>query len=186
MTAPGGTDVGPALAGIRAPEIEVELAGQTWTIPPAPAATWLEAVLSGEAFPIVPQMLDDGQEEELSDLMLIGEVSRADLVRANRDALEVASGMTWYSAERLIVSAAVQWRIVGGMLGRVGIDLERSPLSLVLSTIYVLAVENMAKEDRFRFDATLTALPAGSRAGEFDQADYQEAFAELMRAGAIH
>jgi len=180
-------DLTGALAGIRAAPIIVEACEREWTIPALPAADWFLAVLSGDSYPIVPQMLDEGQEEELSDLILAGDLGDAELRLLNHDALEVAAGMPWYQAERLIVSAAVQWRIVGGLLGQAGVDLETTPLGSVLATIYVLAVEHLDKEGRFAFDAQLTAPPPGTRATDFDQTDYQEEFRAMLKAGAqIH
>lgn len=179
-------DAEAALAGIKPWPIEVEALGRYWRIPARPAAEWFLAILSGRGYPVVPELLADGEEEVLSEHMIHGEITHDELVRLNRDALEVAAGMPWYQAERLIVSIAAQWRTVGGLFGLHGLDLDAVSLGKALATTYVLAVQNLSKEDRFTFDARLTAPPPGMRASDFNPADYQAAFADLMREGRIN
>jgi hypothetical protein len=175
-----------ALAGIKPWPIEVDALDRTWTIPARPASEWFLAVLSGRGYPIVPELLADGQEELFSEAMINGEIQHAELERLNREALEVASGMPWYQAERLMVSVAAQWRTVGGLFGLHGVDLDTTSLGRVLSTTYVLAIQHLTKEERFSFDARLTAPPPGQRASDYNPADYQEAFAELIRQSKVN
>lgn len=171
-----------ALASLRVWAVEVELAGTVYRIPPRPAAEWMAAVLSGEPCPVVPGMLEPADQEDVIDALLEGRVKLADVEAANRDALSAASGWKWYEAERLIVSAGVEWRVVGGLLQGAGLDLSTCSLGAALSAMYAMAVTHMKKEDRFSFDAQLTAPPPGARATEYVESDYADAFAELLRA----
>lgn len=171
-----------ALASLRVWAVEVDLGGHSYRVPPLPASEWFAAVLSDEAVPIVPGMLEPAEQEEIIDRLLAGELSREDLDQANRDALAAASGWKWWEAERLIVSAAVEWRIIGGLLQGAGLDVSTASLGAVLSSMYAMAVTNMKKEDRFTFDAQLSAPPPQAiRRDDFDQSVYAEAFADLLR-----
>lgn len=175
--------VDAAVAALRIWAIEVDLAGETFTVPAKPAADWFLAVCSEDAFPIVPGMLADPMEgDRVADLLLFGELTTTELREVNREALEAASGWRWYEAERLIVSAASQWRLIGGILGTHGVDLGSQSLGSVLATIYTLAVQAMSKEDRFAFDAQLTAIPPGQRVEDYDESQFAEAFADLIVA----
>lgn len=179
MTAP---NVDLARASLRVWAVEVDVAGTTYRIPPRPAADWFTAVLSDEPSPIVPGMLEAADQEEVIDALLEGRLKLDELERVNRDALATASGWKWWEAERLIVSAAVEWRVVGGLLQGAGLDLNAVSVGAALAAMYAMAVTHMKKEDRFAFDAQLSAPPAGSvRAEDYDEGQFAEAFADLLR-----
>ena len=155
-----------ALASLRQFDIEVDLAGRTWVVPAAPAADWFEAVPSNGACPGVPGLLTTDDEEQVIDLVLAGEVTHAELERVNHDALTAASGWNWWEAERLIVSIAYDWKVVGGVLLQHGIRLADEPLGAVLAATYSLATAGLNKEDRFgtpRNGVRAGASPTSSR-----------------------
>ncbi len=181
MTAP---DFDAAIAALRVWAIEVDVGDRTYRIPPLPASRWWEAVLSKELGPIVPGMLEPEDEEEVVDALFGGVVSVQQLTTANREALAAASGWKWWVAERLIVSAAAEWRVIGGLLQGAGIDLERVSIGAALSAMYAMAVTNMKKEDRFQFDSQLNAPPIGyADAREwYDESAYADVFADLLAA----
>lgn len=174
-----------AVASLRIWAVEVDVEGRTFRIPPQPAAEWFLAVLSGDAWPIVPGMLGPGDEEDFLDHVLTQGVSEAAVTRANRDALATAAGWPWWQAERIVVSAASEWKVVGGILQGAGVDVERLSLGAVLSSIYAMCVTHMTKEDRFKFDAQLTAPPIGYVADNpeewFASTGAAESFADLLR-----
>lgn len=168
------------LASLRPFDIEVDLAGRTWVIPAAPAADWFEAVLSNGAAPVIPGMLSVEDEEEMLDLLIAGKIPEAGLQRANRDALATASGWNWWEAERLIVSIAHDWKVVGGVLLTNGIRLTAEPLGAVLAATYRLATADMSKEERFRFESQLTAPPVGYAEEWFERPEFAERFRALL------
>ena len=170
------------LASMSQFDIEVELAGRTWVVPAAPAAAWFEAVLSSGACPVVPGMLTPEDEEDMVDLILDGAIAAAELERANHDALGVASGWNWWEAERLIVSIAHDWKVVGGVLLQHGIRLADEPLGAVLAATYALATANMNREDRFAFEAALTAPPLGHAEEWFEGIGFADQFQALIAA----
>ncbi len=179
MTSPS---ISLALASLRVWAIEVDLGGQTYRIPPLPAAEWFAAVLSGDSGPIVPGLLDAAGQEEVIDALLEGRLTKAQVDTANHEALAAASGWKWWEAERLIVSAAVEWRIVGGLLQGAGLDLGVISLGAALASMYAMAVTHMKDQDRFAFDAKLSAPPPGAvRAADYDEKAFAGAFAELLR-----
>lgn len=174
-----------ALASLRIWAIEVDVGGYTYRIPPQPASEWMSAILSDEVWPIVPAMLEPEDEELLLDRVLAGEVTMTDVTRANRDAVAAASGWNWWEAERLVVSAAAEWRVVGGLLHGAGVVVDQVSLGALLSAIYAMAVTNMTKEDRFKFDAQLSAPPVGyaheNSEEWFAQTGAEQSFADLLR-----
>jgi hypothetical protein len=176
------SDFDVALASLRLWAVEVDLGGRTYRIPPLPASEWFAAVLSGEGGPIVPGLLGVEDQEDIIDAMLAGEVSLAQLETANHDALAAASGWKWWEAERLIASAAAQWKVIGGLLQGAGLDMSTAPLGAVLSSMYAMAVTHMKREDKFAFDAQISAPPPGRAREWFDESAYADNFAQLLRA----
>lgn len=172
-----------ALASLRVWAIEVDLGGKTYRVPPLPAADWFLAVLSGETGPVVPGMLDPTDEEEIIERLVAGELTAKDITTANRDALAAASGWKWWEAERLMVSAAHGWKMIGGLLAGAGVDLSRDGLGKVLGTMYALAVTHMKPEDRFAFDSQIQAPPIGYADTKewFDESAYADVFADMLR-----
>lgn len=172
------------LASLRQVDVEVDLGGRKWVIPAAPAADWFEAVLSNGACPIVPGMLAPRDEEDLIDLVLAGKVGNDELQHANHDALAAASGWNWWEAERLMVSIAHDWKVVGGHLLQHGIRLAAEPLGAVLAATYALATANLSKDDRFSFDARLTAPPVGYEREWFEGRGFAGQFQALIAAAS--
>lgn len=175
-------EVSLALASLRVWAVEVDLAGRSYRIPPLPASEWFAAVLSGDHAPVVPGLLDAAEQEEIIDLLLDGTIDHRALEDANHDALAAASGWKWWEAERLIVSAAVGWKVIGGLLQGAGLDLSTAPLGAVLSSMYAMAVTHMKPEERFTFDAQISQPPLGRAREHFDQDAYADNFAELLKA----
>lgn len=176
------TNVDLALASLRVWAVEVDLAGATYRIPPLPAAEWFAAVLSSEQGPLVPGLLVPEDQETVIDLLMEGAITKRQLDQANHEALAAASGWKWWEAERLIASAAVGWKVIGGLLQGAGLDMTRASLGAVLSSMYAMAVSNMKKEDRFTFDSQISAPPLGAAREWFDESAYADNFAELLKA----
>lgn len=175
-----------ALASLDMWGVEVELGGQVFHVPPLPASEWFVAILSNEAWPIIPGMCSDEEAERLFDMVLLGEVRDAEVVRANRDALSEVAGWRWWEAERLIVSVAAFWKQLGGLLLSQGVKLNDSSLGAVLATVYSLAAINMKPEDKIAFDAQISAPPMGYRDADpaewFAASGAADSFAELVRS----
>ena len=174
------SSVEAALASLRVWAVEVDVRGRTFRVPPRPASDWFIAVLSGDDWPIVPGMFEPEDEEAFLDMVMAEDVRDAEVKRANRDALASASGWRWWEAERLIVSAAVEWKIVGGLLQGAGVDVDRLSLGAVLSAMYAMCVTNMKMEDRIKFDMQLSAPPVG-----YDGEDPAEWFASTGAAASF-
>lgn len=171
-----------ALASLRVWAVEVDLGGRTYRVPPLPASEWFAAVLSNEGAPVIPGLLEPEDQEYVIDALLEGTLTKDQLETANREALAAASGWKWWEAERLIVSAGVQWKIIGGLLQAGGIDMTTTSLGGVLSAMYAMAVTHMKPDDRFAFDSQISAPPRGAKSSDFDQSAYAENFAELLKA----
>lgn|GEM_PF-2171894 len=171
-----------ARAALTVWAVEVDLGGRTYTIPPLPAGRWFLAILDDEQpMPIVPGLLGPDDEEAILEGLLDGLFTVEELIRVHREALAAASGWKWWEADRLIRSAAAEWRHVGGELTVHGVDLDAAPLGAALNAIYALAVRNMTKEQRFTFDGQLSTPPAGVSGAEwFDEDFYAQAFEEML------
>lgn len=162
------------IAALKRSPVVVELGGREYTIPPIAAADWFVAILGGRPLPILPGLLADDEQEELSDALAFGEVGLDEVVAASRDALEVASGWRWWEADRLIRSAGEQWATIGGKLAQYGVDLTALPLGAALNVIWTLAQRGLNEQQRQQLAFQLSTPPAG-----LDEAE-REALAEQM------
>jgi len=171
-----------ALAALKVWGVEIELGGKTYHIPPVPAAGWFVAILRGEPMPIVPGMVLDEEQADLIEDMALGLVDLDDVVDAEREALEIASGWRWWAADRMIRSAAHEWKIVSGQLIRRGVDLSTLPLGAVLNALYAMATETLDQQKRIAFELELNRPPAGSMSEEERERQAEEMFMEALRA----
>lgn len=170
-------DVDP-LAALKCWAIKVYVGEYVFVIPPLPAAAWFVAILGEEPLPIL-SMLNEDDQQTLDDAFADGVIDLDELIEAQRDALELASGWRWWSADTMIRSAGAQWRQVGGAMARRGIDPGVLPLGAVLNALYALATEGRDDNERLKFDLELDRPPA--ELGE----EEREQLAEDMFAAAL-
>lgn len=174
-----------ALAALKVWALDVELAGQTFVVPARPAADWFLAILDEDTpLPLIPGMMDGQAEEEITDLLLSGEITPDLIVKRSRELLTAAAGRPWWEADRLIRGSGESWHIIGGELTRLGVDLHEVPLAAALNAIYVICVKTMDEKERNKFDIDLRMPPVGVEgvtADEmYDVRAATDAFAALM------
>jgi hypothetical protein len=174
-----------ALAALKIWALDVDLAGETFTVPPRPAADWFLAILDEDTpLPLIPGLMDAGAEERIGDLLLDGDVDAELIVTRSRELLTAAAGRPWWEADRLIRSAGASWHIIGGELTRLGVDLDRVSLAAALNAIYVICVRTMDEKERNKFDIDLRLPPIGvegvTTEEMYDQRAAEAAFAALM------
>lgn len=174
-----------ALAALRIWAIDVDLAGETFTVPPRPAVDWFVAILSEDVpLPLIPGLMSKAADERISDLLLDGEIGTNLIVTRSRELLTAAAGRPWWEADRLIRSAGRDWHIIGGELTRLGVDLGAVSLGAALNAIYVICVRTMDEKERNKFDIDLRLPPIGvegvTTEEMYDQRAAEAAFTALM------
>lgn len=164
------------VASLRPCPVDVELGGWVYTIPPLPAADWIEAVLDGAIFPGL--LRDRATERDVLSLLAQDEATTDELVEANRAALEVAAGRSWWSADRLIRSAmheAVRPVLLGSLLGD-GLSLRSLSLGAFCDAVYARAVYGLDEDKRGELDAELNLPPAEAADELWDDAEAEADF----------
>jgi hypothetical protein len=174
-----------ALAALKIWALEVELGGDTFVVPPRPAADWFLAILDEDVpLPLIPGLMDDDAEERIADLLLDGVITADLVVTRSRELLTAAAGRPWWEADRLIRSSGNSWHIIGGELTRLGVDLGAVSLAAALNAIYVVCVRTMDEKERNKFDIDLRMPPIGvdgvTTEELYDQRAAESAFAALM------
>lgn len=174
-----------ALAALRIWGLDVELAGETFTVDPRPATDWFVAILDEDVpLPLIPGMCAGDAEERVTDLLLDGLVTPEEIAVRSREMLTAAAGRPWWEADRLIRSSAASWHIIGGELTRLGVDLGAVSLAAALNAIYVICVRTMDEKERNKFDIDLRLPPIGVEGVKpeemYDQRAAESAFAALM------
>lgn len=174
-----------ALAALRVWALDVELAGETFTVPPRLAVDWFLAILDEDVpLPLIPGLMDLEAEDRIADLMLDGAVTAELVATRSRELLTAAAGRPWWEADRLIRSSGASWHIIGGELTRLGVDLGKVSLAAALNAIYVICVRTMDEKERNRFDIDLRLPPIGvegvTAEEMYDQRAAESAFAALV------
>lgn len=178
-----------ALAALKIWALDVDLGGETFTVPPRPAADWFVAILDPDAvLPLIPGLMDEAAQERIADMLLDGLVSPDEIVTRSRELLTAAAGRPWWEADRLIRSSGQSWHIIGGELTRVGVDLGQVSLASALNAIYVICVRTMDEKERNKFDIDLRLPPIGvegvTTEEMYDEQAASAAFAALMGQAA--
>lgn len=154
----------------------VTLGNHDFTIPPAPAATWL-TVLTDEqvdGFRIIPGMLSVEEQEKLDSLLISGKVDISELTDGIYDAITVVSGHPWWWTMGLLsLTRHEQGTQVLGEMSRTNAD--QVSLALWVNSLYALFVKWMKEEDRAHFDTQLDTPPAGLEIDAEDLIDEQAA-----------
>lgn len=174
-----------ALAALKIWALDVDLGGDTFTVPPLPAVEWFLAILDEDAIlPLIPGLMDAAAEETITDMLLSGETTADEIVKRSRELLSAAAGRPWWEADRLIRSAGASWNIIGGELTRLGVDLAAVSLAAALNAIYVVCTRTMDEKERNKFDIDLRMPPIGvegvTTEEMYDAKVAESAFAALM------
>jgi hypothetical protein len=167
-------------------EIEVTMGGWVYLIPALPAAEWIAAVSTNDAFEIVPGLMGEETVADVWDQLDLGEITLEEIGVCARHALEAAAGRPWWEAQHLISGAIQSWDVIGGRLNLAGVNLQEQSIGAFCNTIYALATKDMEKKDRMKFDMELTRPPVDAveeiAANETALADqFRAAFAEAQR-----
>lgn len=176
---------GDALAALKIWALDVDLAGETFTVPPVPATDWFVAILDESTpLPLIPGLMDADAEERITDLLLSGAIEPQDITTRSRELLTAAAGRPWWEADRLIRSSAESWQVIGGELTRLGVDLGEVSLAAALNAIYVVCVRTMDEKERNKFDIDLRLPPIGvegvTTEEMYDEKAASAAFTALM------
>jgi hypothetical protein len=171
-----------AAASLRVWAVTVELGGREYTIPALPAADWVVAVLNAEeeVFPVLALLPEDDYEEIKERALLDLAISFEEVAEVSKDALEAVSGWRWWSAETLIHSAAVEWRLISGEMTKRGLDPARLPLGAWLNGLYAMATENLDKSERMNFDMRIDRPPVNAMAKEEREQWAAQIFADAI------
>lgn len=139
-------------------DVEVELAGKTWTIPAAPASDWILPVLGNQPDVLFDLLAED--TEVLEDALYLGELTWDAIETAWHEAIEAASGIRWWEAQRLL-AVAVDWDGAGGELLLRGFYLEERSLAQTCVAAWRLATRGADEKDRNKITVEIEKPPPG-------------------------
>lgn len=160
----------------------VDLGGREYRIPATPAAQWMLVLLERGWADIVPGMCE-GDLEALHDDIALGDITPAECERAAQDAVTAAAGVQWWTAVKLLHSAAADPAAMGELRSS-GLDVAAAPLGAVLVALYRVYTRDQEKKDVAKLDAELTKPPPGVSvaAGRYDPSAAAAAFEAAFAA----
>lgn len=164
--------------------IDILFAGERFTIPAHPAATWLQ-ILTDEtidALNIFPGLLDPVDQERFDELVFGGGLAVDEFKETIYEIIAEVSGHTWWWTIHLLSLLrgpnSTQW--LGEM---VRFDANNMSLGAWVNALYALLVKHQKEEDRMRLDMELEMPPPGVELeiSEADQKATEQAFFSMMR-----
>lgn len=175
------------LASLGISDVIVEVAGQDFVIPAAPARAWLEVFLAPHpnVDMILPGMAGAECRVHLYRSLLKGDFTVEEWKRLLWDIIEVVAGRRWWQALNLIngMKDVGNWEQVFGHLMLRGVDVNAVSLAAWLDATYALCTENMDKEDKIKFQIAIDTVPESVSIDEaIDEAEQERAFMALMQA----
>lgn len=141
--------------------LELDLGGRTFDVPALPAADWWPVLVSGD----LGQILDFAVSTsgDLDDLLLAGEVTEVELVRALTDAMEETAGRSLHASTVLASLAVMHWASINGAMVLRGFRWDQQPLGAALDAVYAEVTGRLEKKQLDEFLALLEneALTSG-------------------------
>lgn len=119
-------------ASLRIWVIEFDLAGQTFQVPPVPAADWLPVLAGGDMLAVLDLVEDS---VKIDDLVMAGEVTVEQLSEVLDQVVERATGRTTWAALVLAGMAQRWWDRIGGELARSGFRWDQQPIGAALDAV---------------------------------------------------
>jgi hypothetical protein len=175
------------LASLGLFDVEVEVAGQVFIIPAAPASTWLRVFLSErpDVDMILPGMAGAECRAHLYRGLLTKTFSVDEWKSLIWDIIEVVSGRRWWQALNLInaMKEPGTWMQVFGHLTLRGVDPDRVSFAAWLDATYALVTEYMDKDERIKFQLAVDQVPDEVGIEDaIDTAEQERAFLAMMQA----
>ena len=148
--------------------VELELDGEIWEFPAAPAVDWL-AILMQEQ-PDLDQILIDLCPRGLE--LLFRDTIEPDLLyRRLLDLIETVAARRWWIAMRLIGVVRQNWHVLGPEMITSGVDPSVLSLAAWLDTMTVLVIRAMEAKEVGLFVARLELPPPSEMAAEMERVE---------------
>lgn len=165
-------------------EIDVTIGEHRYTMPVRTAADWIAATQShhGHIAGYLPGLLTPDDRATIADLLIAGDLKRADLELAAHDLIAVATGFDWWwVGHRLMVWLVAGWTQFGPRLIRGGHRFDEEPVGNVLLGLLGMIQEHMGTQEVPQRQAFISELCMPPR----ELADWDELF-ELVGAMVLN
>lgn len=150
--------------------VEVPLGEVVLEIPPLPAVTWLQFLLTDT--PDLDGMIATLMPE-VEDYVYENELPFHNLYKISLGVFGIVAARPWWVALRIIAMAAGSWHILGPKLMISGVDARELSLAAWLDLTLYLAIESMDPKKVTMFSLKIEAPPPGNLYGL--EPDEQEA-----------
>jgi hypothetical protein len=142
--------------------VEVEVAGESYTIPAMPAADWLALLMEPRLRPdhIFPGLLDGPGQAEIEEAVHDGLMDVEEYLNLGLEVLSQVTGRPWWVSLRLISVARNGWDAVGGELVRKA-DADRLSIAGWIDVAYHVIIQAMEDNKRPMFLLKLELPPDG-------------------------
>lgn len=140
--------------------LQIEVAGRPIEVPYAPAAVWIDALLTGSGTSaLLVALTDEETGDRILSALLDGELSPAEVQQGSYDLLGVAAPFTWWKTVRLLSTAGRD--DLAGHLVLSGVDPWQRSTAEVVCAVYTLLTKNSDASGRFKIDAQIDDPPPG-------------------------
>lgn len=168
------------IASLTTWPVEFFLAGQEYVIPARPAADWLIALLDDYgSFTQVIEMLDVEEKAQIEQAVIDGKVEDGELEQIFRDAVEAASGRSWWVVINYLNLLQGAWSRFHGRILMAGLNPEEVSLGAYLDAAHFSFIDGKDESGVQRINNFLETPPPGVKVELDDEAEGQTFLAML-------
>lgn len=167
------------LASLRITSTYVTLGDHVFEVEKHAADDWLEIIISGQLYRVLPGWVEGREDAQLMmDMLMDGTISEEDIDRATKDVISTVGGRHSWWIFNLLGFVVGSWAIINGHMIRGGLFAEDISLSAWIDAAYSVCIElQPSNDERQKFETQLEAPPAGT---ELDEEEEGQAFLALM------
>lgn len=150
------------VASLRPWSVTVTVAGESHTIAPFPAATWLD-LLMGEGASladIFPGLAGQQAREAVTEAIIEGFYTLDMERELVLSILDTVGGRPWWITMRLIRIVTASWDYLGGEISMRGVDATKLSLAGWLDAVFHIILRSMDQKDHNQFLLRLEMVPA--------------------------
>lgn len=173
-------DLADPLASLEPCGIDVSLGGLIYTIPPVPASKWLSALFDDfGSFSGVIELLTVADRAAIEQQIIDGTIAAEDMEAVFHDAVEVASGRTWWVVINYMNLARGFWARFHGRVLASGMNPDKVSFGAYLDAIHFAFIEGREEQGIQKITNFLETPPPGVKI-DLDEDSEGETFLAML------
>lgn len=155
------------VASLRITSTTIRLASRQYVISGHSAADWLEKIVDGTLYLVIPGWCEEEEAaSEITEMLLDGVITEEELSKITFEVVTAVGGRQYWWIFNLLGNAMgnnANWAILNGHMVMRGLDPDRVSLAAWIDALYSTCISHMHDQDqRIQFDTAIEAIPPGA------------------------